>query len=194
MGTGISALVTQNQSHSSLWAAIDIERLEKSVSHLGESISFFCWSSFPKQVRFRFVVSTVKGTLCGPGKRMLFLYRSFWDNKGLAKKKSKHEATKGWFESWFNCSPWLTTLIPILLGSLLILLFLLTIGPCLLNKLIQFIKQRLGTIQLMVQCFQTYIPVRTEETKLWEMERPMIGLTKARKQRGECEDQRNSIF
>ena len=36
-------------------------------------------------------------------------------------------------------------------GPLLMLLLLLTFGPCLLNKLLQFIKQRPGTIQLMVQ-------------------------------------------
>lgn len=140
--------------------------LRKISFSFGRIHLLFGWSSLPKQVRFGFVVSTVRGTLCGPGKRMLFLYRSFWDNKGLAKKKRKHEATKGWFESWFNSSPWLTTLISTLLGPLLILLFLLTVGPCLLSKLIQFIKQRLGTIQLMVQWSQTYVPVRTEETKL----------------------------
>ena len=41
LGMGISALVTQNQYYSSLRVAIDmdIERIEKSISHLEESLS-----------------------------------------------------------------------------------------------------------------------------------------------------------
>lgn len=40
LGTGISALVTQNQYCSSLCVAIDvdIEQIEKSISHLEESL------------------------------------------------------------------------------------------------------------------------------------------------------------
>ena len=36
------------------------------------------------------------------------------------------------------------------MGPLIILLLLLTFGPCILNKLLAFIKQRLNTVQLMV--------------------------------------------
>ena len=47
-------------------------------------------------------------------------------------------------------SPWLTTLLSTLMGPLIILLLLLTFGPCLLNKLLAFIRQRLNTVQLTV--------------------------------------------
>lgn len=40
--------------------------------------------------------------------------------------------------------------ISTLLGPLLILLLLLTFGPYILNKVLQFMKERLGNIQLMV--------------------------------------------
>lgn len=41
LGTGLSALVTQNQYYSNLCVTIDmgIERTEKSISHLEESLS-----------------------------------------------------------------------------------------------------------------------------------------------------------
>ena len=47
-------------------------------------------------------------------------------------------------------SPWLTILLSTLMGPLIILLLLLTFGPCLLDKLLAFIKQRLNMVQLMV--------------------------------------------
>jgi hypothetical protein len=44
-------------------------------------------------------------------------------------------------------------------------LLLLTFGPCIIKKLIQYIKQRLGTIQLMVMRSQ-YKPVSTDDLGL----------------------------
>ena len=69
--------------------------------------------------------------------------------EGLSQRKREREMSQNWFESWFNSSPWFTTLISSLVGPLIILLLLLTLGPCLLNKL-AFIKSRINTVQLMV--------------------------------------------
>ena len=80
--------------------------------------------------------------------------------EGLAKLKREREQSQGWFESWFNSSPWLATLISTLLGPLIVLLLLLTFGPCILNKLIAFIKEAVGAVQLMV-LHQQYETLRT---------------------------------
>ncbi|NXQ34821.1 ENV2 protein, partial [Alaudala cheleensis] len=67
----------------------------------------------------------------------------------LAQRKKDREAQQGWFESWFNRSPWLTTLISTLIGPLTMLVLALTIGPCLLNKLVSFVQARLERVNIL---------------------------------------------
>jgi hypothetical protein len=62
--------------------------------------------------------------------------------EGLAKQKRKREQSQDWLKSWFSSFPWLTTFISTLLGPLIVLLLLLTSGPCSLNKFIAFIKEQ----------------------------------------------------
>ena len=44
----------------------------------------------------------------------------------------------------------MTTLFSALMGPLMILLLLLTIGPCIINRLIAFIRQRVGAVQILM--------------------------------------------
>ena len=81
--------------------------------------------------------------------------------EGLAKRKREREQQQGWFESWFNQSPWLATPLSALAGPPILLLLLLTFGPYIINKLVAFIKDRVNTIQLMVLRTQ-YQPIITE--------------------------------
>jgi hypothetical protein len=66
--------------------------------------------------------------------------------EGLAKQKREREQSQNWFESWFNSFPWLPTLIYTLLEPLIIPLLLLTFDPYILNKLIAFIKEKIGAV------------------------------------------------
>ena len=68
----------------------------------------------------------------------------------LAQCKREREAQQRWFESLFQQSPWLTTLISTLLGPLLILLLMLTFGPCIINRLVAFVKEHINTVQLFM--------------------------------------------
>lgn len=67
----------------------------------------------------------------------------------LAQRKSKREAQQGWFESWFNQFPWLTTLVSTLIGPLTMILLTLIFGPCILNKLVLFVKNRLEKVNIL---------------------------------------------
>ena len=60
--------------------------------------------------------------------------------EGLAQCKREREAQQRWFESLFQQSPWLTTLISTLLRPLLILLLMLTFGPCTIDRLVASVK------------------------------------------------------
>ena len=88
--------------------------------------------------------------------------------KGLAQRKRKREAQQGWFESWFQQSPWLTTLISILLGPLLVLLLMLTFSSCIINRLVAFVKKRINIVQLFVlrQQNQTVSQDREEDSSI----------------------------
>ena len=87
--------------------------------------------------------------------------------EGLAQCKREREAQQGWFESWFQQSPWLTTLISTLLRPLLILL-MLTFGPCIINRLIAFVKECINTVQLFVlrQQYQTVSQDQEEDSSI----------------------------
>ncbi|NXP63373.1 ENV1 protein, partial [Chloropsis cyanopogon] len=68
----------------------------------------------------------------------------------LTRRKEERESQRGCFESWFNQSPWLTTLISTLMGPLLIILLALIFGPCVLNKLVTFVRNRLESVNIML--------------------------------------------
>ena len=61
--------------------------------------------------------------------------------KSKNKQKQKQKKEDWNIKSWFNSSLWMKTLISTLLGTTLILLLMLTFGPCIVNKLIAFVKE-----------------------------------------------------
>ena len=68
--------------------------------------------------------------------------------EGLSRRKQEREKEQSWFESWFQCSPWLTAIASTLLGPLIVLLLTLRFGCCLLNWLMSFVKEGLNTFRL----------------------------------------------
>ena len=87
----------------------------------------------------------------------------------LKQRQKYFESEQSWFEGIFNKSPWLTTLISSIMGPLIILLLILLFGPCILNRLVQFIKDRLSVIQALVLTqqyhrFKQYDPEVIEST------------------------------
>lgn len=157
--TGISSLASQDWHYNQLREPIDkdIDRLEITISCLQDLLSSLAEVILQNR-RGQDLLFLPQEGLCVAFKEECFYMDHLGIVKdsmgkvqeGLDKRKSKWKQSQGWFQSWFSTSPWLTVLVSTSLGPLLILLLLLTFRPSILNKLLQYIKQRLRTIQLTV--------------------------------------------
>uniref|UniRef100_A0A8C9CAV5 Envelope protein n=1 Tax=Phocoena sinus TaxID=42100 RepID=A0A8C9CAV5_PHOSS len=160
VGTGTTALIQQPHYYDALRQAVDVDlrALESSITQLKESLTSL--SEMVMQNRRGLDLLFLKeGGLCAALKEECCFYI---DHSGaitktmdklrerLDKRQQERENQKGWFQSWFDKSPWLTTLVSTLLGPLIILLLLLTFGPCILNRLIAFIRERISTVQVLM--------------------------------------------
>lgn len=175
IGTGTAALIQMPHYYDELRSAMDTDRgiIEQSITNLEESLTSL--SEVVMQNRRGLDILFLKeGGLCVALKEECCFYV---DHSGvvkdsmaklrerLDKRQKERESRQGWFEGWFNRSPWFATLISTLAGPLIILFLLVTFGPCILNKLVAFVKERMNTIQVMV-LRQQYLALKNNESQL----------------------------
>ncbi|XP_036611578.1 endogenous retrovirus group S71 member 1 Env polyprotein-like [Trichosurus vulpecula] len=158
--TGTAALVKGDLSYKALSAQVNtdlshikqfISVLEKQVDSLAEVVLQNC--------RGLDLLFLKQGGLCAALREACCFYAN---NSGvvreslrlvrqnIANRQRKLENSENWCQSLFCTSPCLTTLVLALAGPLLLLIIALVVGPCLINRFLQFVKSRINSVKLLL--------------------------------------------
>lgn len=154
-GTGIASLVTSHHHFSQLQAAIDkdLGELQEGIQNLKDSVASL--SEVVLQNRRGLDLLFLKeGGLCVALKEECCFYSDKTGltqnslnkvRKSLEERKRLREQQEAWYKNWFASSPWLSTLLPTILGPVVGLLLLVSFGPWAFNRLTRFVKSQIDS-------------------------------------------------
>ena len=160
LGVGIAALEATNQHSKELRQAIDVDlrKLEKSVEALETSLTSLSEVVLQNRrgldllfLKDRGLCAALKEECCFYADHTGVVRESMRELKErLDQRQKEYDDNVGMFQSWFDKSPWLTTLLSAIAGPIIIILLLVTIGPCIINHLMNFVRKQVGNVKLMV--------------------------------------------
>uniref|UniRef100_A0A8B9F2A0 Envelope glycoprotein n=1 Tax=Amazona collaria TaxID=241587 RepID=A0A8B9F2A0_9PSIT len=159
-GTGIAALIKGNQDFINLRMTIDedLAKIEQSISALEQSLRSL--SEVILQNRRGLDLLFLKeGGLCVALKEECCVYADHTGvvrdtmeklRENLEKRRKERESQRSWYENWFTSSSWLPTLLSTLIGPIAMIVLALIFRPCILNRLMSFVKSQLEKVNIMM--------------------------------------------
>ncbi|EGW07566.1 Envelope glycoprotein [Cricetulus griseus] len=155
-GTGIASLVTSNKQYAQLSTTInkDIQELQRGLKNLKDSVVSLSEVVLENR-RGLDLLFLLQGGLCIVLKEECCFYS---DKTGLVEdslkkvqdsieeRKRLREQAESWYQNWFSTSPWLSTLLPSILGPMVEFFILISFRPWAFQKLTRFIKSQIDAI------------------------------------------------
>lgn len=155
-GTGISSLALQDQKFDELSRIMDanVKEMQQQIEDITDSLASLAEVVLQNR-RGLDLLLLQQGGLCAALKEECCVYVDKTGlvresikrvREGLELRKREREKAESWYENWFSTSPWVTTLLPSILGPLFGLLLLISFGPWAFSRLTTFIKQQIENV------------------------------------------------
>lgn len=155
-GTGISSLALQNQKFAELSRVMDanVKEMQQQIEDITDSLASLAEVVLQNR-RGLDLLLLQQGGLCAALQEECCVYVDKTGlvresikrvREGLEQRKRERDREESWYENWFSTSPWITTLLPSILGPLVGLLLLVSFGPWLISRLTTFIKQQIENV------------------------------------------------
>lgn len=172
---GTSSLIIQDQNFKSLSHQIaqDLGDLESSVSRLELQVDSLAEVVLQNRRGLDLLFLKQGGLCVALGEACCFYANQsgvIRDTLALVREDLKEKyftqtSQQNWYQSLFNWSPWLTTLISAITGPLVLLLIAFMVGPCIFNALTNFVRRQVRQVKLLVLRHQ-YTPLQDYESTI----------------------------
>ena len=161
-GTGIYSLVSSQTDFHQLSLAVeaDVRELKQGLQYLTDTVGSL--AEVVQQNRRSLDLAFLReGGVCAALKEKCCFFK---DKTGLVRdsirsidqsirdRQKEIDRSESWYQNWLSTTPWLTTLLPSLLGPFIGFLLLISFGPWAFRRLTAFVKQQIDeTIKGKVQ-------------------------------------------